>query len=220
MTVAALVPRVRRALAVSSQYDSEAIPDLIRAAVKRLLKDYNFHKTLKRVSLVTAPATALVLGDQSFTLPSGFKKDLQVRFYDPADGTWSDPLRKREGFVLPAASGVTTYYWLEGTKLWIDTAIDTDGVGKLLYLFYQDMDDTTNEDWLTDDEPDAVAYLAITRGALDFRKPEVAQEYGALWIDERESLAIFKNELEWGNVEMLQREREIPPIDRYPTDAQ
>lgn len=214
MSVEALVRRVRRALGVSASYDSEDIPDLIRSAVGRMLRDYNFPKSITRVEFT------LVLNDQDFDLPAGFKKDLQVRFYDPTDDTWSDPLQKAEAFRMPAASGNTEFYWIEGTKLYIDTAIESDGVGTKLILFYQNMSVSVNEDWLTEDFADAVCYLAIMRGAVDFRKPSVAKDYAALWTDEQTSLAIYLNELEWGNVVMMQRERRIPPTSRYSSDAE
>lgn len=223
MSVEALVPRVRRALGVSSSYDNEIVPDLIRQAVGRLLRDYNLPKSVGRWYFGSAGGGAegsstrtLALGQQSFSLPPGFKRDFQLRFYDPAEETWSEPLEKREAFVMPSASGATSNYWLEGTTLWIDTAIEADGVGKQLIFFYQGMDIATNESWVTDDWPDAVAYQATMRGAVDVRKPEVAAAYVQLWADERESLAIYLNELEWGNVVMMQRERKIPALDRYP----
>lgn len=227
MTVEAIVPRVRRGLGVSSSYDAETIPDIIRSALRRLLRDYNFPKSISRYYFGTggtgaegASTRLLALGDQSFTLPAGFKREFQLRFYDPGKDTWSDPIEKREAFQMPSASGVTSYYWLEGTKLYIDTAVEADGVGHQLVMIYQTMGLTaTIEDWLTDDFEDAVVYFAAMRGAVEVRKPELAKVYAELWADERESLAIYLNELEWGNVVMMQRERRLPPLDRYPTDA-
>jgi len=226
MSVEALVPRVRRALGVSSSYDAETVPDLIRQAVGRLLRDYNLPKSVGRWYFGSSgpgdegsSTRILDVADQSFNLPSGFKRDFQLRFYDPADETWSDPLQKREAFVMPAASGETLRYWIEGTKLWIDTAIEADGAGKQLLFFYQGMDVTANESWVTADYADAVCYLAAVRGAVEVRKPDLADTYAKLWADERESLAIYLNELEWGNVVMLQRERELPALDRYPIVA-
>src|SRR4051812_3033146 len=117
MSVDALVPRVRTALGVSSQYDSEEIPNLIRGRIGRLLRDYNFPKSVQRAFLGTgANATdgnpTLVLDEDSFDLPAGFKRDLQLRFRDPDLDAWSQPLQKREGFILPDGSGVTSWYWL------------------------------------------------------------------------------------------------------------
>lgn len=223
MSVEALVPRVRRSLAVSQSYDAETIPDLIRGAVRRLLRDYNFPKSKSRwyfgsggVGAVGSNTRLLALNDQSFALPEGFKKEFQLRFYDPSDDTWSDPLKKREGFILPSALGYTEYYWMEGTTLYIDTKIEEDGVGKQLIMFYQSKDTENNEAWVTVDYEDAVAYRAIMAGAVEVRKPDVAKTFAELWADERESLAIYLNELEWDNVEMMQRERRLPVIERYP----
>lgn len=229
MSVEALVPRVRRSLGVSSSYDAETIPDLIRQAISRLLRDYNFPKSVSRYyfgSGGTGDGTSgslLALNQQQFALPSGFKREFQLRFYDdsPALGlaTWSSPLKKREGFIEPAASGVNEYYWLEGTNLWLDAPIEADGVGKQLVMMYQSMDVAANESWVTTDWEDAVCYKAIVNGAVEVRKPDVAKTFAELWGDERESLAIYLNELEWGNVVMMQRERRLPALDRYPTDA-
>lgn len=236
MTVEALVPKVRKALGVSSAYDSEDIPDLIRSSIGRLLRDYNFPKSVSRYYLGSGGTadgtngTLLALGDQSFALPAGFKRDGMLRFYDPSDQTWSDPLEKREGFVLPAelyadvvsvtpysSSAITKRFWLEGLTLWLDLAIDTDGVGKQLVMWYQSQAvDTTSEAWMTDDFESAVKYLSIMRGAVDFRKPDVAKDYAELWADEQTSLAIYLNELEWGNVVMMQRERRTATLSRYP----
>ena len=111
---------------------------------------------------------------------------------------------------------MTEFYWIEGTKLFLDTAIEADGVGKQLFMIYQSKDAENNEDWLTVDYEDAVVYQAVMRGAVEVRKPDVAKTFAELWADERESLAIYLNELEWGNVIMMQRERRLPVLDRYP----
>jgi len=119
---------------------------------------------------------------------------------------------------MPASSGATSNYWIEGTTLWIDTAIEADGVGKQLVFFYQGLAVTPNESWITVDWADAVVYSSAMRGAVEVRKPELADTYAKLWADERESLAIYLNELEWGNVVMMQRERKLPALDRYPIE--
>lgn len=225
MSVEALVPRVRRSLAVSQSYDNETIPDLIRGAVRRLLRDYNFPKSKGRRYLGTggtadgSSGTLLALNNQAFVLPDGFKKDFQLRFYNPAEETWSEPLKKREGFIMPSVSGQTEWYWIEGLTLYIDTKVEDDGVGQQLILFYQTKDSESNEDWVTVDFEDAVCYRAIMAGAVEVRKPDVAKTFAELWADERESLAIYLNELEWDNVNIMQRERSLPMLERYPTDA-
>lgn len=236
MTVEALVPRVRKALGVSSSYDSEDIPDLIRGSIGRLLRDYNFPKSVSRLYLGSggtadgSSGTLLALNDQSFDLPAGFKKPGRLRFYDPAEKTWSNPLERREEFVLPTElfadivtsnplinRQITKRFWIEGLKLWIDLPIEADGVGKQLVLWYQSMAvNVTSEAWMTTDFADAVRLFSIMRGALDFRKPDVAKDYAALWTDEQTSLAIYLNELEWDSVVMTQRERRIEANNRYP----
>jgi hypothetical protein len=211
MSVQDLVPEVRSALGVSSSYDDEKIPALIRRCVNRLLRDYHFPKSVKRADFLNA-----VLDTKEFTLPAGFKKELEVRYYNPGDLTYSDPLRKRERFQLPYPSGVPYYYWLEGEKLIVDTAYSADLVGYSTFIWYESMDAAGNEDWLTTDFADSVFYLSVTRGCAEFRKPEVMQTYAPLWDDERTSLAIYLNELEWGNSDIRMREARGYPPERYP----
>lgn len=210
MSVAELVPIVRGGLAVNASYDDEKIPDLIRSSINRLLRDYHFPKAVKRTNAVVA------LDDTSFALPVGFKKELEVRFFNPTDNSWSDPLAKRERFQLPYPADRPYYYWQEGQNLYWDTPIDVSRVGWSYYMWYESMDAASNEDWLTTDFPDAVKYLSITRGAAEFRKPEVLQTYAPLWQDEQQSLAIYLNELEWNNAEIYMREARRPAIERYP----
>lgn len=206
-----MVPLVRSALGVSSSYDDEKIPDLVRRTINRLLRDYHFPKAVKRQDF-----TNLFLDSQEFTLPDGFKKELEFRLFNPADETYTDPLEKKDSFQLPSALAAPTYYWLEGTKLIIDTPLDSARVGFSAFLWYESMDVASNEDWICNDFPDSVLYFSVVRGAAEFRKPEVAQVYGALWADERESLAIYTAELEWNNVAIYQREARRIPMERYP----
>jgi len=211
MTVDEMVPLVRSALGVSSSYDDEKIPDLIRRNINRLLRDYHFPKSVKRVSFTNAAA-----GDYRFQLPDGFKKELEVRYFNPADNTWSDPLTKRERFQLPYPSGTPYYYWLEGLYLVVDTPYPTSMVGFSTFVWAETMDAESNEDWLCTDFPDAVQYLSVTRGAAEFRKPEVMQIYAPLWQDEQQSLAIYLNELEWNKMDARMREAVSPITSRYP----
>lgn len=211
MLIEALVPRVRNGLGVAESYDNIEIPDLIKSAIRRLLRDFNFPKSKQRAIY------DLVLDDQGFDLPVGFKLPGTLRFYNPLTKEWSEPLRRYERFTLPSKDGVTSGYWIEGQKLWIDAPIEQDGVGKQLVLFYQDQSWELNYDWITDNYEDAVAYLAIVRGAGDMRKDEVMKIYAPLWSDEQTSLAIYLNELEWDSVEILMREPSMNPRVRYPT---
>lgn len=210
-TVDTMVPLVRSALAVSSSYDDEKIPDLIRRTINRLLRDYHFPKAVTRFEFPT-----LVEDDVDFVLPDGFKKELEFRLFDPVSDSYTDPLRKKEGFQLPYPSGAPYYYWLQGTKIVLDTPIDASRAGFKAVLWYESMDTAANESWLCNDYPDSVMYFSIVRGAAEFRKPEVASTYGPLWTDERESLATYLAELEWNNAEIYQREARPIGIARYP----
>ena len=211
MSVDALVPEVRGALAVSSSYDDEKIPALIRRCINRLLRDYHFPKAVKRQDFLNLPLNA-----NSFGLPVGFKKELEFRLYDPVSGTYSDPLVKRERFQLAYPSGAPHYYWLQGTTLMIDTPLNASYTGFSGFLWYESMDTASNEDWMTTDFPDAVFYLSVVRGCAEFRKPEVMQTYAPLWQDEQTSLAIYLNELEWNNSQINMKEARGWPAERYP----
>lgn len=206
-----LVPRVRKALAVSSSYEDTDIPDLISESINRLLRDYHFPKAVQKATFANA-----LLNDRSFALPAGFKKEMEVRYFDPTTSAYSDPLIKRENFQLPYPSGVPYYYWLEGTNLVVDTPYPAAMVGFSTLIWFESMDVSSNETWITSDFASAVRLFSIVRGAAEFRKPEVAQVYGALWTDEQASLAIYLNELEWNNANIQMKEPRVAALPRYP----
>lgn len=216
-TVADMVPRVREALGVNSSYDAATIPDGIRGVMRKLLRDYNFPKSIVRLEY-----PALTVGVQSFDAPAGLKRPLQVQFYDPAESQWSEPLRRRDGFTLPTVSttrlGVSRYYWLEGTKLWIDSPIDTGTAGFTLQFFYQSqLVDDTAEVWMLDDFADVIFTYSVVRLAPEVRKPEVMQAFGPLQEIDQQSLAIYVNELEFAGLDMQWREpRDTQFEERYP----
>jgi hypothetical protein len=218
--IADLVPRVRRSLGVNATYDDDIAAGIGRAMV-RLLRDYNFPKTVRRLEYAD-----LAAGVQQFQLPDGFKRPLQVQFYEPAASAWSEPLMRREGFVRPslglhddrAALPYASYYWLEGSKLWTDRPLDAGAAGITLQLFYQSMlVDDDNTSWMLQDFEDIIFTYSVVRLAPDLRKPEVLAAYAPLWQDEQQSIAIFLNELEFAGLDMQMRE----PLDnsgysRYP----
>ncbi len=211
MSVDALVPVVRSALGVSASYDDEKIPALIRRTINRLLRDYHFPKSVRKATF--GPA---LLGDFQFPLPVGFKQELELRYYDPVGTSWSDPLRKKQGFQLPYPTGVPYYYWLEGTNLVVDTPYSAAMIGYSTFLWYESMDAEGNEDWLITDYEDSVFLASVVKGCAEFRKPDVMQTYGALWTDERQSLAQFLEELNWNNSEIYMREAKRGSGPRYP----
>jgi hypothetical protein len=210
VSIEALVPEVRAALAVSGSFEPK-IKALITRSVTRLLRDYHFPKAVKRQDY-----PALAEDENSFALPAGFKKELEFRLFDPNSSTYSDPLVKRERFQLPYPSGAPHYYWLEGTNLLIDTPLNVSYAGFSGFLWYESMDAESNAAWLTADFADAVFYLSVVRGCAEFRKPEVMQTYAPLWQDEQTSLAIYLNELEWNNSQINMKEARGWPAERYP----
>lgn len=222
-----MLPRLRRALGVSASYDDNELTDMLQSAVRKLLRDYNFPKSKRRAYLGTGTASTvnggatLALSDLSFPLPTGFKKEGVLFVFDPTTGSFTPALTKAENFRFPQLDGLNKFYWLEDGQVWLDNPIDSDTAGYQLVMLYQSNDVSSNESWITDEFEDAVFYVAATRGAVDVRKPELAQTYGTLWKDEQETLAIFLNELEWDGVEMLQRERiwDNRGYARYPVNS-
>jgi hypothetical protein len=211
--IADMVPRVREALSVDSSYDNEIIPYGIQRAMTRFLRDYNFPWSLK-----TETFTGLVAGQRSYELPAGFKKELGVLFYDTTDETYSDPLLKREGFVLPYSDGIPRHYWMSDGQLHTDIALAAaDAATTNLVLYYQSLDWAENEEWMVDRFEDMLFTFATFRLAAEKNKKEVAEIYGALWQDDRQSLAIYLNELEFDNQIFIQREAQTVHTDRYGT---
>lgn len=225
MTVETLTPRVREALGVSSSYDTETIPAAIRRAMKRLLRDYHFPKAISTVTWKTTavdPEPALIPGQQVFPLPKGFKKDMTVIYSQPGESVfdikYSAPLKKLEGFRAPNSGDWSAkYYWLQGQNMVIDkwlTELPTDPLG--LTLIYEGWDVEVNESWFCEDFEDVLYLLTVYRTAAEFRKPEVMKAYAPLWAEEQQSLAIYTNELEWDNIDVMMREATWQPTERYP----
>lgn len=221
-----LIPRVRRLLGVTSAYDDNEVTDIIRGAIRKLLRDYNFPKSRARAFLGTgAPSVVngentLELSDMEFPVPTGFKAEGVLYFFDPVTGSFSAPLTKREAFSPPPDDGYNKFYWITEGKVILDEPVDWSSADNdyQLVMLYQTMDVDSNEAWITEEFEDAVVYLACTRGAVEVRKPDLAQAMSQLWTDEQNALAIYLNELEWDNVEMVQREPAPLPLGRYPID--
>lgn len=218
MTVASLTPRVRTALSVSNSYDAEEIPAAIRRSISRLLRDYHFPKMVRLHEYALS-----TLEQQAFTLPAGFKKDLQVRLYDEdhisyADRKWSEPLRKLGSFTLPPRDRVPRHYWLQGLDLMLDTPVEEVFLNYKLQLYYESQDLAFNESWIVADFEDTIFYMTCARYAIELQKPEVAQAFSDLWDDERTSLAVYLNELEFNNYDILMHAPGEADHSRYPGD--
>lgn len=226
MTVEKLTPRVREALGVSSSYDAETIPFAIRRAIRRLLRDYHFPKSVATYTWKTTnvpPEPVLGLKQQSFPLPKGFKKDMMVIYSQPgmnptADVYYSEPLKKLEGFRAPNnGDWAAKYYWLEGQNFVIDKYLYTMPAEALgLSLVYESWDVSLNEKWICDDFEDVIFLLAVYRTAAEMRKPEVMKAFAPLWQEEQASIAIYANELEFDGLNVMQREAVWVHRERYP----
>jgi len=220
-TVAELAQKVRAALAVNAEYEAVTIPSAIRRVMKRLLRDYNFPKSVKRY-MTNGPdgPFGVEIGAVAHAMPPGFKRPLEVRFYYPAEGSWTNRLERREGFALPISdddvdSRYGRYYWLEGNNLVIDTPMPVNNL-KLVVWYQSMLLDAEAVAWLLDDMEDLIFTSSVVRAAAELRKAEAMQAFAPLLQEEMQSIAIYANELEWNGVGMQMREPRGLPTPRYP----
>jgi len=217
-TVGELAQKVRQALAVDAQYEGITIPSGIRRVMRRLLRDYNFPKSVKRY---TSPATTL--NQVSYTLPDGMKRPLEVRFFDPVAKTWTIRLERREGFSLPYTDSDVEgrygrYFWLEGNNLLVDTPMPVAGL-QMIVWYQSQLVDAATETWMLDDMEDIIFSMSVMKLAAELRKPEVMQAFAPLVGEEMTSIAIYANELEWNGLQMQMREPRGLPSARYPAQV-
>lgn len=207
-----LVERIRQGLSLDQSYSAEIIPFCLQRQVKRLLRDYNFPW-----SIVVEMYSGLVADQQEYVLPAGFRKELMVTFYDTELKCHTAPLLKREGFQHPPEDGSPRYYWQTGNSIWTDLLLPVDETDNTeLWLWYQSLDYAANIPWMIERFEDALYTVVMFRLAAELGKQEIAQTFGTLWADDRTALAIYLNELEFDNMEFVQRETRRPSLDRYP----
>lgn len=204
-----LATRIRNALGVNASFEGTTIAEGILRSINRLLRDYNFPKSGKITTYTIS------VNDEAFDLPEGFKKELLIRWVNDGDGSFSSPLKKREGITPPNGYGYPKYYWLLGEQFFIDTPFALEYAGLELQLYWQSMKSLDNL-WMLVDFEDVVFTYSVFRLAADFRKPEVMQAYGALWKEDQQSLAIYSNELEFNQLDIVQHESRQLPRERYP----
>lgn len=211
-TLSELTTRIREALGVDDSYEAAIIPFGIERTAKRLLRDYHFPWSVSKQTY-----TGLAAGKQDYTLPVGFKKELAVFFYDTEDKTYGDPLGKKDGFTLLGSDGVPRHYWVWNGNLSTDIVLDADNASTTnLILWYESLDWAANQTWMLDRFDDMLFTYCVFRMATEFSKPELAQLYGQIWTDDRTSLAVYLNELEFDNTENYLREARSFPTERYP----
>lgn len=203
-------------LSVHESYRDSDLPESVKRLVKRLLRDYNFPKSVRRQVY-----TSLVAGQQTYTLPSDNKRLLAVFFSDitdPAAKLFSAPLLKHETFTRPQADAIPRYYWIEGNELWTDILLPAaDASSTNLELVYQSNDPTYNLPWLLAEYEDVLFSHCMYRLAGELSKPELMQTWQQVWMEDQRSLAIYQNELEFGGLEILMREAMTAQKERYPT---
>lgn len=196
-TVAEMAVELREALSLDNSHDV-SLEALTRRCIKRFLRDYHFPK-----ALVLTEFKNILADTQSYDLPAGFKKEYLVRFYDPAEEVYDLPMFKREHPVKVEADGRARYYWVEGNKLFTDVTIDADSAGVTLQVYHESMDITAAEAWIVTDFEDVLFSYCMYRAAGQKRKAELKKEWHETWKEDRTSLAIYLNELEFGNGEYM-----------------
>lgn len=212
-TEAELVTRIREGLSLDESYEDSIIPAGLARVANRLLRDYHFPWAVARETY-----SSLSTGQQTYSLPTGFKKELHLRFYDTADECWTDALLKREGFTLPNSDNTPKYYWLEDGNLHTDIKIPAEAAANTeLVLWYESMSWDFNKWWMIDRFEDLLYTFAVFRIAAERGKKEIAEIFGALWADDRMGLAIYLNELQFDNSIFMQREAKVNTAERYPT---
>lgn len=229
-TVETLTPRVREALGVSNSYDAEIIPAGIRRAVKKLLRDYNFPKSIRHTLYALDisgfppdyPAVAMQPGQSLFPIPPAMKRELMLSWVtldsNLVPDSWSDPLKKLEGFRAPNRECERgEFYWHDGANIRVDRPFgDSEGQNGGLSLTYQSWDVLDNEKWMLEDYDDIIFTLSVYRMSSEMRKAEVKAAYQDLWAEDVTALAVYVNELEYDGLYMMQREPRYNTAERYP----
>jgi hypothetical protein len=206
-----LIPRVRQMLSVKSEYDDTTIRPGIVEAMQRLLRDYNFPKSVKRLT-TAAPGQV-----QTLPFPDGVKRPLELRLMNPLDGSYTDPILRREGFTRSTLAPFPEYYWVEDGLIRLDKMLTADYGACNAVFWYQSMvPDAALQQYLLTSFPDVVKYKAVVALALELRKTEAAQAFAPMWTEAQVSIATFVNELEWNSVEATMHEAHQRVFDRYP----
>lgn len=216
-TMVEMQERVRLAAAVSASYNATVINTALERAMKRLLRDYNFPKSIR--SVFTEGDTEV--GQQVYPAPPGFKRILSLRFKDTGSNAYSHALKRRHGFTLPLANPTEadlygTYYWLEGTNILVDRPAPVSSIRLTVWHQSQLLDDAMKA-WMLEDLEDLIFSRATFLVTSELRKEELAQLFAARVAEETQSIAIYANELEWEGMDMHMREVSGWPAERYPS---
>lgn len=208
--------RLKDRLGLDNSYLKDDLPGAVYRYVTKLLRDYNFPK-----AIVEKRWEDIVATTQSYALPSYFKKEVAVFWYDDTDPTaavsYSDPLRRREHFVMADPDGTSRYYWIIGTTLYTDITIDSGSAGINLIMPYLSLDPDDSISWILEDLNDILFTLCMYRLSAELGKPELYKMYQPLWAEDIKALAIYQNEIEYGNLDIVQRETTHRSLERYGT---
>ena len=126
-------------------------------------------------------------------------------------------LRRRGEGQFPTYSG-PNFYFTQGASIYIDQPMPAVlATPYNLEVWYQSIDATVNEPWLSVTYQDALEHLAGSKLALKRRKKEAAEIYAQLWQQDIAILARFTSELEFSDMDMgMGDPSDTPAIDRYP----
>lgn len=207
---------IQENLNVDASWLTTKIPRGVTRAVKRLLRDYHFPKADR-----TQIWDGLIAGQQQYTLPDDFGLERILVFMDDTNAAaplFSDPLRKRDAFVRPGSDLIPRFYWMEGTTLWTDIVVPSeDAANTNLVMIYRSNDYDYNLEWMLEEIPDVLLSLSMFRLCAEFNKTELLPGWSALWKEDKRSLALFANEQEYHNMDIVMKEVDRTRRDnRYP----
>jgi len=204
-----IIEDLREGLGVSAQYDSRLLR-AIQSSARQLLIAYNFRDSVRKA------VTAIAANAQSVVLPVDAGKVKAVRLHVLDGGVHLyKRLRRREEGQLPVYGG-PNFYYTEGLNIILDSPMPSDAIGYEVEIWYQSIDPTVNETWLSGKYPHVLEHLTGAQHALKLRKPEAAQMYGSMWSLDVEVLGRYLPELDFSDSDLSMGENRTVMLERYP----
>lgn len=193
-TFAEIAIRVRKALAVSTTYDTD-LEDAVKDGAQTLLRNYNFPKSVVHGEyLLDNPSTGVQL-----EIDTG--KVLHVRLSVVEDGeTLYKILRRREPSALPTGEEGPQFWYQLGEELRFDRALEEDDY--TLDVWYLSTDPIANEGWLCNNFADVLFHSGCFNGCPLVGKPDLMGLWQPLMQRDEIGLAIFLNELEFNDLDL------------------
>lgn len=218
MTYISIRDDIKAALGVGDANDAILLSGVKRAG-RYLLRNFNFPQ-----SLIYFQTDALAADADEIDLDSGTGKILGVRlkFDDGSGESETNPLysvmRRREPSVLPVLGG-PSLFWRTDQTLKFDRGVP-DESSYYVEIWYQSVDLTVTESWLTCDYEDVMFNLGAKYCCPLVHKPELLPMYDSLWQESQAMLAVYLNELEWENYSLrMGNDEPLVVAERYPSSA-